>query len=75
MKVAYDSVRDLLYIWFGSPGTKAARTERVAPGVHADFGRDEQLVGIEVVDASEVVGETMQFEAELEHRKADVSAA
>ena len=37
MKIEYDPVRDLLYIWFGVPGEKAARTEIVIPGVHADF--------------------------------------
>ena len=39
MKIEYDSVRDLLYIWFGTPGEKAARTETVVPGVHADFDK------------------------------------
>ena len=49
-RFGYDSVRDLLYIWFGSPGTKAARIETVEPGVHADFDR-RGVLGIEVLDA------------------------
>jgi len=39
MKIEYDSVRDLIYIWFSLPGEKAAKTETVTPGVHADFDR------------------------------------
>jgi uncharacterized protein YuzE len=29
MKIEYDTVRDLLYVWLGKPGGKAARTETV----------------------------------------------
>lgn len=65
MKIEYDSVRDLLYIWFGSPGTRAARTETVDPGVHADFDRQGRLLGIEVLDASEVLQHKVQFEVTL----------
>ena len=74
MKIEYDSARDLLYIWFKHPGTRAARTELVSPGVHTDFDREDQLVGIEILDASEVVGHTMQFELELPTRTPDASA-
>ena len=65
MKIEYDSVRDLLYLWFGKPGQKAVRTETVVPGVHADFDRHGRLVGIEVLDASEVLQQRVQFEASL----------
>ena len=65
MKIEYDSVRDLLYIWFGIPGEKAARTETVVPGVHADFDRQGQLIGIEVLDASQVMRHKVQFEVIL----------
>jgi uncharacterized protein YuzE len=65
MKVEYDSVRDLIYIWFGVPGEKAARTETVVPGVHADFNAQGRLIGIEVLDASEVLRHKIQFEVEL----------
>ena len=65
MKIEYDSVRDLLYIWFGLPGEKAAKTETVVPGVHADFDREGRLLGIEVLDASEVLRHKVQFEVEL----------
>lgn len=65
MKIEYDPQRDLLYIWFGSPGEKAARTETVDAGVHADFDRQGRLVGLEVLDASEVLDRKFQFEFSL----------
>lgn len=65
MKIEYDSKRDLLYIWFGKSGEKAARTETVVPGVHADFDRVDRLVGLEVLDASEVLDQKFQFEFSL----------
>jgi len=65
MKIEYDSVRDLLYIWFGIPAEKATKTETVVPGVHADFNRRGRLIGIEVLDASEVLQHRVQFEVTL----------
>jgi len=65
MKMEYDPIRDLLYIWFGVPGSKAARTETVTPGVHADFDREGKLLGIEVLDASDVLQQKVQFEVAL----------
>jgi len=65
MKIEYDTVRDLLYIWFGTPGERAAKTETVMPGVHADFDRDGRLLGIEVLDAAEVLRHKVQFEVSL----------
>lgn len=65
MKIEYDSARDLLYTWFGLPGERAAKTETVVPGVHADFDREGRLLGIEVLDASEVLRHKVQFEVEL----------
>ena len=65
MKVEYDPVLDLLYIWFAIPGGKAAQTVTVVPGVHADFNSKGRLIGIEVLDASEVLGSKVQFEVGL----------
>ena len=75
MKVEYDSVRDLLYLWLGAEGTRAARTETVAPGVHADFDPEERLVGIEVLDASEVLQQKMGFEVALDQPDRSPSTA
>jgi len=71
VKIAYDSVRDLLYIWLGVAGEKAARIETIVPGVHADFDKDERLIGIEVLDASEIMRKKVQFEVELTPSRAD----
>ncbi|MCS3939534.1 uncharacterized protein YuzE [Salinibacter ruber] len=66
MKVEYDPARDLLYLWLAAPGTAAARTETVSPGVHADFDRDGRLIGLEVLDASDVLQDNVQFEVDLD---------
>ena len=65
MKIEYDTVRDLLYIWFSTPGEKAARTETIVPGVYADFNSKGALIGIEVLDASKMLGYKVQFEVAL----------
>jgi uncharacterized protein YuzE len=65
MKIEYDPVRDLLYLWFGTPGEQAARTETISPGVHADFDRQGRIIGIEVLDASAVLHQKVQFEVQL----------
>ena len=61
MKFEYDPVRDLLYIYFAEPSAKAAKTVTVVPGVHADFNVEGKLIGIEVIDASEVIGRKIEF--------------
>jgi len=65
MKIEYDPLRDLLYLWFARPGEKAARTETISPCVHADFDRQGRIIGIEVLDASEVLHQKVQFEVQL----------
>jgi uncharacterized protein YuzE len=65
MRIEYDPERDLVYLWFGQPGQKAASTVTVAPGMHADFDTEGKLIGIEILDASEILGNKVQFEVEL----------
>jgi uncharacterized protein YuzE len=65
MKIEYDPGRDLLYLWFGTPGDKAAQTVTVVPGLHADLDAEGKLIGIEVLDASEILGDKVQFEVDL----------
>ena len=62
MKVEYDPARDLLYLWLRAPGTTAATTETVSPGVHADVDREDTLIGLEILDASDVLQDNVQFE-------------
>jgi len=61
MKFEYDHIRDLLYIYFGKPGTNVAKTLTVAPGIHIDIDKNGKLLGIEILDASEVIGEKLEF--------------
>ena len=75
MKIEYDAVRDLLYLWFGTPGERAAKTETVMPGVHADFDREGRLVGIEVLDAAEVLRHRVQYEVSLTPAPSQPTAA
>jgi len=65
MRIEYDPTRDLLYIWFGVVGTKAAQTVTVSPGVHADFDAGGKLIGLEVLEATEILGKSVQFEVAL----------
>ena len=62
MKIEYDPERDLLYIYFAEPERKAAETVTVRPGVHADFDREGKLIGIEVLDAKELMGKKIEFD-------------
>ena len=61
MKIEYDPERDLLYIYFAEPERKSAETATIKPGVHADFDKDGKLIGIEVIDASELMGKKIEF--------------
>jgi len=61
VKIEYDPVRDLLYVYFAGPTKKAAETVTIKPGVHADFDREGKLIGIEVIDASEIIGGEIEF--------------
>lgn len=65
MKIEYDPKRDLLYIWFGAVGAKSAQATTVSPGVHADFDTHGKLIGLEILDATEVLGHSVQFEVAL----------
>ena len=61
MKIEYDPERDLLYIYFAEPGEKSAETVTIKLGVYADFDKDGRLIGIEVIDAREIMGEKIEF--------------
>jgi uncharacterized protein YuzE len=70
MKIEYDPQHDLVYLWLGTPGQKAASTVTVAPGLFADLDTAGKLIGIEILDASEVLGGKVQFEVELKQSQA-----
>jgi uncharacterized protein YuzE len=61
MKIEYDPDRDLLYIYFAELETKATQTITITKGVHADFDKDGKLMGIEVIEASNVMGKKIEI--------------
>ena len=61
MKIEYDPDRDLLYIYFAELDTKVDQTVTIKPGVHADFDRDGKLMGIELIEASKVMGKKIEI--------------
>jgi uncharacterized protein YuzE len=61
MKIEYDPERDLLYIYFTDTDKKAAETVTIRPGIHADFDKEGKLIGIEVLEASKLMGKKIEF--------------
>jgi uncharacterized protein YuzE len=55
MKIQYDPEVDAMYIEL-LEGDYECRTVRLSDEIALDIGPDEQLVGIEILDASEVLG-------------------
>ena len=62
MKIVYDPERDLLYLYFAEPEKKAAETVTIKPGVFADFDRDGKLLGMEILDAKELMGKKIEID-------------
>ena len=62
MKIEYDPERDLLYIFFSETEKRSAETVTIRPGVYADFDKDGKLIGIEVVEARDILGTKIEFE-------------
>ena len=61
MRVEYEPSRDLLYIYFMDSSIKVKETVTIKPGVYADFSRDGKLIGIEILDASEIISDKIEF--------------
>ena len=59
MKIQYDSEVDALYIEFRhlEPGT--AENRELSEDVIANYGPDEKLAGLEILNASVVLGEKL----------------
>jgi len=56
MKITYDPEIDALYIRFVE-GTHQCKTIRITDEIALNIGENEQLVGIEILDAKETLGE------------------
>jgi uncharacterized protein YuzE len=55
MKISYDKEIDALYITL-IEGVQQCRTVRLTEDIALDFGKGEALVGIEILDAKDVLG-------------------
>ena len=60
MKIRYDAEVDAIYIELRSlePGTAECR--ELAPDITADYGPDGKIAGLEILDASHVLGEDVR---------------
>ncbi len=72
MKITYDPEVDALYIQL-IEGNHQCRTLQLSEEVALDIGPDEQLVGIEVLDASEVLNLKSPATIELQNLLAKAS--
>ncbi len=55
MKITYDKETDALYIHL-IEGEHQCKTVRLTEEIALDFARGEQLIGIEILDAREILG-------------------
>lgn len=60
MKIYYDAQVDALYIEFHSLAEGSAQTKEFSEDIIANYGPDGKIAGIEVLDASSVLGEELQ---------------
>jgi len=66
MKISYDAEIDALYIRL-LEGQHQCRTLRLSDEVALNIGEGEKLVGIEILDAKDVIGGGKLPEIELEN--------
>lgn len=71
MRISYDAEVDALYIRF-IEGAEECRTIRLSEEVALDIGPEEKLVGVEVLDASRVLGPGLTEPIEIENLKAKI---
>ncbi len=72
MKIRYDSEVDALYIKL-LEGDHQCRTLRLSDEVALDIGEGEKLVGIEILDATEILGDGKVPSVILEGLKSSVA--
>jgi uncharacterized protein YuzE len=57
MKIGYDAEVDALYIQFRAAAPGTVENRPISDDITADYGPDGKLVGLEILDASVVLGE------------------
>jgi uncharacterized protein YuzE len=60
MKISYDAEIDSLYIEFRSLAPSTAENRELTDGIIANYGPDGKLAGLEILDASQVLGRSPQ---------------
>ena len=58
-KIYYDKKTDVL--WFNIKSGVEEQYSEVAPGVNVELGKNGELLGIEVLNASKVIGSKLGF--------------
>lgn len=74
MKISYDPNADAIYIRLVE-GKQECRTLRLNDDVALNIGPEETLVGIEILDASKVLGKNRLPSIELENLRATAGNA
>ena len=67
MKVIYDTETDSLSIIFRE--TKVSESDELRDGIIIDYGHDDKIVSMEILDASEQVSEPQGIFYELKGKK------
>ena len=63
MRIKYDSARDVVRIYLSD--SKISESDEVAGGVIIDYDASENIIAIEILDASKRVGELEKFAVEF----------
>lgn len=66
MKLHYDKTADAAYIYFEYPLTDGAvdETIEVSENVYFDYDKQKKLLGVEILNASKILGKKALLEAE-----------
>ena len=57
MRIEYDAEADAVYIQFREAAPGTVRNRQITAEIVADYGPDGKLVGIEILEASAVLGQ------------------
>jgi uncharacterized protein YuzE len=63
MKIKYDKEVDVVYITFSSATVKESDEDK--PGIILDYDEKGEIIGIEILDASQRMPEVSKFEYEI----------
>ena len=58
IKTSYDPAADAMFIWLAPEDAVSVETREIAPGIMLDYDAGGKVIGIEVLDVRERVGNT-----------------